>query len=572
MEFCKKLNEYLVLLECSSKELSEESGLSESVISRYRNGERTPLENSEQIKKISGALFKISESKGIGKFTEFEIFKDLNASVVKTDDFDYEVFSRRFNEVITALKINVNEMAKSIVFDPSHLSRIKNGKTRPSEPLEFSKKVCNYISSKYCGSKELDILSNIGCNLREEMSKEEMFNALFEFLTSPASKEESKDYIGDFLENLDKFNLNDYIKVIKFDELKVPTVPFYKTGVKKYYGLEEMKKGELDFFKATVLSRSKEDIFMHSDMPMEDMSEDIDFGKKWMFAIAMSLKKGLHLNIIHNLDRPFNEMMLGLESWIPIYMTGQISPYYLKETKNSVYNHLNYVSGKYALCGECIKDHHKDGRYVLTDNAKEVEYFKKKAGFLLNKANPLMEIYDIDNKNKFNIFSENDAHLLSERRRILHSLPIFTISDELLEEILKRNNISSEEMQAILDFKHSEENRTNEILKENIITDVISNDPSERYLSLENMFYDKKISYTPDEFARHLVLTKNYNNKNYRVINSEKEVFKNISITMARENYVLISKISDPCLHFVIKHPKLRQAIENFTPLVTEKI
>lgn len=44
-------------------------------------------------------------------------------------------------------------------------------------------------------------------------------------------------------------------------------------------------------------------------------------------------KKGHHLNIIHNVDRPFNEMMLGLESWIPIYMTGQISPYYLKDSK-----------------------------------------------------------------------------------------------------------------------------------------------------------------------------------------------------------------------------------------------
>ena len=41
---------------------------------------------------------------------------------------------------------------------------------------------------------------------------------------------------------------------------------------------------------------------MCSDMPMEDMAKDVDFGKKWMFAIAMSLKKGLHLNIIHNLD------------------------------------------------------------------------------------------------------------------------------------------------------------------------------------------------------------------------------------------------------------------------------
>ena len=40
-----------------------------------------------------------------------------------------------------------------------------------------------------------------------------------------------------------------------------------------------MKKGELDFFKATVLSKSMEDVFMCSDMPMEDMAKDLDFGK-----------------------------------------------------------------------------------------------------------------------------------------------------------------------------------------------------------------------------------------------------------------------------------------------------
>ena len=140
---------------------------------------------------------------------------------------------------------------------------------------------------------------------------------------------------------MDSFNLNDYIKAIKFDKLKVPNIPFYKAKTRNYYGLEEMKMGELNFFKSTVLSKSNEDIFMCSDMPMEDMAKDIDFGKKWMFAIAMSLKKGLNLNIIHNLDRPFNEMMLGLESWIPIYMTGQVSPYYFSEIKNTVYNHLN---------------------------------------------------------------------------------------------------------------------------------------------------------------------------------------------------------------------------------------
>ena len=35
-----------------------------------------------------------------------------------------------------------------------------------------------------------------------------------------------------------------------------------------------MKKGELDFFKATVLSKSMEDVFMCSDMPMEEFLDD----------------------------------------------------------------------------------------------------------------------------------------------------------------------------------------------------------------------------------------------------------------------------------------------------------
>ena len=62
--------------------------------------------------------------------------------------------------------------------------------------------------------------------------------------------------------------------------------------------------------------------------------------------IAMCLKKGLHLNIIHNLDRPFNEMMLGLESWIPIYMTGQVSPFYYKNNNTNIYHHFNMSLGQ----------------------------------------------------------------------------------------------------------------------------------------------------------------------------------------------------------------------------------
>ena len=52
-----------------------------------------------------------------------------------------------------------------------------------------------------------------------------------------------------------------------------------------------MKRGELDFFKATVLSKDTEDIFMCSDMPMEDMAQDVEFSKKWnLKTVLMKLK------------------------------------------------------------------------------------------------------------------------------------------------------------------------------------------------------------------------------------------------------------------------------------------
>ena len=322
MKFNEILNRYLKELNCSSKKLSTKSGLSESVISRYRSGERTPLVKSEQLNKLTTALFNIAQENKQNQYSLDKIQKDFNTTLTN-NNFNFTTFSNNLNTLINTLNININEMAKYIVFDASHISRIKNGKAKPSNPIEFSNKICSYIFSRYKSAEDIyNLQTIIGCK-KSDLSVNNYYNTLFSWLTSETTS--IKNQTSDFLYNLDSFNLDDYIKVIKFNELKVPNIPFYKAKTKHYYGLEEMKKGELNFFKATVLSKSKEDIFMCSDMPMEDMAEDIDFGKKWMYAIAMCLKKGHHLNIIHNLDRPFKEMMLGLESWIPIYMTGQIS-------------------------------------------------------------------------------------------------------------------------------------------------------------------------------------------------------------------------------------------------------
>ena len=92
-------------------------------------------------------------------------------------------------------------------------------------------------------------------------------------------------------------------------------------------------------------------------------------------------------------------------------------------------------------------------------------------------------------------------------------------------------------------------------------------------LSLSDSFYENKINYTYDEYLEHLKLTKDFekNNINYKLITNTTNIFKNIQILICENKWVMISKDSSPSIHFVIKHPKLRDAIENFVPLIVEK-
>ena len=575
MNFCEQLNDYIKQIGCSSQELVTASGLTTSVISRYRRGDRNPNIRSKQLEQLVDGLYKLSNLKELN-ITRDEIYITLS-NTLNDISIDFEQLNKNFNELITTLNVNMAELSRSSTYDSSLLSKIRTGNRNPAKPKDFIETVCNFIVKKYKTEDDKKAVALlIGSTLEELKDSSNYYNKLLNWFSTNSIP--SHNYINDFLSNLDNFNLSEYIKAIHFDEIKVPVVPFYRAFSKTYYGIEEMKKGELDFFKATVLSKNNDSIFMCSDMPMEDMAQDIEFGKKWMYAIAIMLKKGLHLNIIHNLDRPFNEMMLGLESWLPIYMTGQISPYFFKRLQDNIYCHFNYVSGTVALFGECINGYHDKGKYTLTTNKTDISYYKTKAECLLRKATPLMEIYKEDSKNAYNAFLASSVRIKANRRRILSSLPIHTISDDLLLRILKHNNISDVEIERIKKAVDMQKNILKETIENNIVKDEFSNLSLEEFetsplsLFLADNFYEKKIYYTYEEYQEHLNLTKKYekNNNNYKLSINNNTTFKNIQILIFEKNFVMISKANSPSIHFVIHHPKLRNAIENFIPPIVE--
>ncbi len=576
MDFREKLTGYIEILDCKAKDLSEACGLSAATISRYRSGERIPRADSENFQKLVSGIVHLAETKGLDDITESSVSAALSP-LAGNGTVDTVRLQANLDTLLNTLPVSVSELSRILSYDASYISRIRNGQRQPADPLKFASCIADFTARRYRDREHLDIIAAMtGCSPDDLKDPDTYRDILCRWLTSgtPAAK----DSMADFLEKLSRFDLDEYIRAIHFDELKVPSVPFQLPGSKNFHGLAEMMDSELAFLKSTVLSRSCEPVIMYSDMPMGEMAKDPEFPKKWMFGMAMILKKGLHLHQIHNIDRSFEDMMLGLESWIPMYMTGQISPYYLKGVQDNVFSHLLKVSGSAALSGEAIKGHHAEGRYHLTKNKEEVAYYRKRAKHLLSKATPLMEIFRSDRAAEYSSFLKKDSSVPGERRHILSSLPLHTISDELADRILSQNGISDHQQLRIKEYITDQRKLTETLLQHSTITEeipVLTEDEFAEHplaLSLSGMFMENDISYTWKDYLEHLDLTQMYSSTHpgYTPVKSPSCAFRNIQIYIHCGRWVMVSKNRAPAIHFLIRHPKMRAAFENMVIPVTD--
>lgn len=575
--FHEQLNEYLEELDCTAKELGEVSGVSAATLSRYRSGSRIPDAGTEAFNSICEAIGRIAGQRGIETLTEEKVRESFLRCLDMTA-VDKEQLRTNFNLLATALNMNMARLCQQINYDSSTVFRFRNGSRQPAEPEKFAEAVAKYVAENYTEAAEREKLARIlQCDACEFVEQEHSADRIKRWLLEPGREKESG--VTHFLEQLDQFDLNEYIKAIHFDEWKVPpAIPFRLSTSKSYTGLKNMMEAELDFLKDTVLSKSMDPVIMYSDMPMEEMAKDPEFPKKWMFGMAIMLKKGLHLHQIHNLDRSFEEMMLGLESWIPMYMTGQISPYYLKAGQDQVFLHFLKVSGSVALTGEAIRGYHSEGKYYLARSKDEVAYYRKRAGELLNCASPLMEIYREENAGVFEVFLRSDAETAGERRNILSAPPIWILDREWLEAFLLRRKVSGEQVKKILNYADTLRQLNEHILQRNRITDEITLPEQEEFaqypvnLSLSGMFCETDISYTWEEYQEHLEQMRMYEqaHENYILKETKAQTFRNLQIQIHEGKWAMVSKGKAPAIHFVIYHSRLREAIEQFVPPVVE--
>ena len=80
------------------------------------------------------------------------------------------------------------------------------------------------------------------------------------------------------------------------------------------------------------------------------------------------------------------------------------------------------------------------------------------------------------------------------------------------------------------------------------------------------MFSEKGLRYTYQEYLQHLAATRQFaeDHAGYDLHTDAVHTFKNIQIQVNMGKWVIVSKNNAPSIHFVIKHPKMIRAFEDF--------
>lgn len=305
MSFSDALKLYLNKTKSTAKELSEASGISASALSRYRSGKRIP--DQEHIEKLICGFVQLASENApeIDELTIRNAFSEFS----ERPKLDYNAIIKNLNTAIETLDINVSGLARALSFDSSYLSRIRTGQRKPADLDKFIIETAEYIARTKPPSAVAGLIRQ---SAEELVPTDRCASKLCSWLSSRVISQH--DYLGEFLHQLDAFNIETYMSNNHFPEAVETRKTEALSLPKYYYGFEEMKKGELDFFRTVASSEVCDTVYMCNSIPIKDLNTNAAYLRDWMQSIAMMIIKGADIRMIHDVDRPSDEMLLGLMS------------------------------------------------------------------------------------------------------------------------------------------------------------------------------------------------------------------------------------------------------------------
>ncbi len=573
---------------CTGKELAQACGMSASTVSRYLAGTRTPDAGSLPARKIALALCELAQEKG----RVLDADKICEALLAGSRSQTPQGAGAKLTALLDAFGVTRAKLAEALGYSPSYISRVCSQTRNVSNFDEFAQAAGRFFAERALGANARDALLALcketagpdgGAVCETGMQGEGALEALASLTSAWLQAEQDaqpQSSIEPFLRKLDTFNLDTYLAAMQAARVQEEAAgeKAQKSAATEalytfYAGIEGFCQAELDFLAAAASEPTGSSVIMFSDMPMQDkMQAKPEFPARWIGALAVLLRTGHPIDNIHNVGRGLPEMMLGLEAWLPLYMTGMVRPYYLPSQPTGPFAAPRALvadsgarrpghCGRLRTRGLPAFPRRGDGRSFQTARKR----------LACDRQAPRQRLYRAAT-GELAAFLMHEAAQSGERVHVMSAPPLYTMSEELLEEAIAASTLDEAEAQRVRMARAAQLARAESELAhgETVVTisrvDESNLGAASAHLALGEAFCAHSVPYGIETYRKHIEQTEAFAaaHPTWHLTWGPDLGFRNIQITVRPDAWVLVSKNTSPAVHFVLRHKKMVEAFERF--------
>ena len=420
MAFATVLDGFCVTLKCSNSEIARRCGMSSSTLSRYRNGRRIPNVDSGAIDELARGISSLARECGIMDMSsQEEVGRALKASLSQGHPLGMG-FAARLDSLMQLLGIRNMEIAKLLGLDSSYISRIRHGERTPSDKDGVAEAAAQLAAARCMEQDVLEqVLNLLGVgdtfmhpNVEDMDSFGRLSQAIKGWLLGSKVTDADVEALLNLFADIDQGYYEWVLRRAVSPSSSTMCASLMSPAMQFYRGDGFMWKAELGFL-AHALECGAHSVTISSDMPaLETVLPDVAI-EEYQEAVADLARNGCNITIIQSVDRPLSESIRAMRMWIPLYMTGNVTPLYLSGMTSKLLCHTNSVCECCAMASEAVRGHEDDGQYFISTRAEDIAYYQKKMNYIEEKASVMLEVYRGDDAEGMAKFKRDEAYRLS---------------------------------------------------------------------------------------------------------------------------------------------------------------
>ena len=328
-----------------------------------------------------------------------------------TQNAPYEIFGSRLSAACKLAGISNIQLSKMVNVDPSHISRFRKGQRAPKSSPQLADNIQKVLYQKISEQGQLeqlrslmrDNITHLSATPTDSPDLKDAFKKwLLVFSTTDQTAAMSLIHgIGNFSPDPALFELgkNEGQNLIAQENGAQTGVTLDRTGSAQlpsqgnlnFYNNAGLQEAVLIFLD-DVIRRGGKELLLFSDLPMNWLLDDPSYTMKWKAAMAKCVKCGVHITIIHNIDRDMKEMVEAIYGWLPLYLAGTIHPLYSQKPRGGRFFHTLFVCpGVATIEGWQVQSQKDNSLYRLLYDPAQIRHFASVFEDLKETSQPLLK-------------------------------------------------------------------------------------------------------------------------------------------------------------------------------------